>query len=127
MSEPENPYRATGAALPALPERRGHLRAWIGVLLSLLPFGFAQTVAPVLTNIYQSFDAQLNMATQALVQWPALLALPAAGLALWRLLWPGGAAQARALLWYGVAVGAALMVVALVLLYLPIFQLASTV
>lgn len=126
MSEPENPYRATGAALPELPERPGHLRAWIGVLLALLPFAFAQTVAPVLTNIYQNFDAELNMATQALVHWPALLALPAVGLALWRLLRPAGAAQSRALFWSGLAVGAALMVVALVLLYLPIFQLAAT-
>jgi hypothetical protein len=124
---PENPYRAGSAALDEPTPRGGHLWAWSGVLLAVLPLGVALLWARQFGQVFSAFGADLPLLTRLVVDWPLVLAVPAALMALWRLLRPGGLRQAPMLFATGLAIAVLLSVAVMVVLYLPIFQLASTV
>lgn len=127
---PENPYRPTGAALSEPSETRGtgeHVLAWLGVVLGLFPLGVALLMAPRFAQLFRSFNMDLPLLTELVFDWPFVLALPSALMALWRLFRPGGRRQAWTLFGVGLALAILLSLLTFLLFYLPILQLASVV
>lgn len=127
---PENPYRATAAALSEPSQTRGageHVLAWLGVLLGLFPLGVALLVAPRFAQVFRSFSMDLPLLTELVFDWPFVLALPSVLLALWRLFRPGGRRQAWTLFAIGLSLAVLLSLLTVFLFYLPILQLASVV
>lgn len=127
---PENPYRATDAALSEPSETLGmevHVLAWLGVLLGLFPLGVALLLAPHFRGMFQTFGAELPLLSRWVMDWPIVLSAPSALMALWRLFQPRGRRQAWTLFAIGLALAILLSLLTVFLFYLPIFQLASVV
>ncbi len=124
---PENPYRA-GSALPLRPlVAGGNVLAWFGVLLALAPLGVLLLKAPGSSPMLNSVRREFLGLAGVLVEWPMMLAIPAALMAAARLFWPRGRRQAWMLFGLGLTLGLALSLVTALLFHAPAIRVAGLI